>query len=225
MNIKIDYEFHNTLQKYVLERIEFGDSKGDDTDLLCVVSPNMQMDGALVNNNHFFFYKDEENKVDYIYATPRCLVDGLITGSSTLLFELLMRDVTPKFFHKYFQYCGMHDLINQKLGKAIIGCAQRDFKQMKKLSSHKDKEKKLKWAVVYTNWLIDYYETTCKELNIEGMGLEDVMSEIRSNLHQLRKTVDIDIFIALNSALFKLGDYPELLEARNYYFEAWRESL
>lgn len=225
MNIKIDESFHLELQKYVLERIEFGNPKGSDTDLLCVVSPNIQMDGSLVNNNHFFFYKDEENKTDYLYATPRCLVDGLITGSSTLLFELLMRNITPSFFEPFFAEAGMYDLINQKLGKAVIGCAQRDFKQMKKLSSFDDKRKKLKWAVLYTNWLINYFQTTGKELDIEGKGLEDVMSEIRSNLHQLRKTVDIDTFNALNSTISKLGYYPELLEARNYYFKAWRESL
>lgn len=224
MNIKIDESFHLKLQKYLLERIEFGNPKGTDTDLLCIVSPNIQMDVG-VNNNHFFFYKDEEEGVDYVYATPRCLVDGLITGSSTLLFELLMRDITPKFFEPFFVQCGMYDLINQKLGKAIIGCAQRDFKQMKKLSSFKDKEKKLKWAVIYTDWLIGYFRVTNKTLHLEGKGMEDVMTEIRSNLHQLRKTVDIHTFDVLNSTLSKLNNLPELAEARNYYFETWRDSL
>lgn len=225
MNIKISREFKGGLDNHLLEKVLFGSKDGKDKDWLCIVEPNIQMDSALHNRDHFFFYKDETTNQDFVYATPRALVNGILTGSSTILYEMSQEDKAPIFFRPFFVQCGLYDLMTQKLCRALIGVAQRDYKQAQKLSSNYDKRKKLYWAEKYTKWVLDYFVVTGKEINIEGKGLWDVTVELRNNLTQLKQSVDDHTFFNLCNLLQFPADIPELGMAEYFYFNSWRESL
>lgn len=225
MNIKIDREFKAFLDSCVEEKILFGSEDGEDRDWLCIVTPNIQMDSVLHNRDHFFFYKDEAANEDFVYATPRSLVNGILTGSSTILYEMMKEDKIPTFFKPFFTQCGLYDLMTQKLCKALLGVAQRDYKQAQKLSINYDRRKKLYWADKYTKWVLDYFEVTGKEINTEGKGLWDVTVELRNSLTQLKPSVDDHTFFNLCNLLQSPIDIPELSMAEYHYFNNWRESL
>ena len=215
MNIKITKEHSDLLLKHTTDRILFGSEDGEDKDWLCVVKPNIHMDAALHNRDHFLFYKGEG--VDYLFATPRCLINGLITGTSTLLYELLLEGKLKETNLSFIEDYAKKSLATQKLAKAFIGCAQRDLKQSKFLEGDK-KTKKLKWVSIYYNIVVEM-------LNLYGYSVEDyttleVLRGMISKLPKYSENVD-KLLDFLPSPTYN----DDLYSVSHYYYKAWGESL
>ena len=225
MNIKISKEISEVLLHNTLDTLEFGNTSGKDRDLLHIVIPNPSMDQGMVDINHSLFYKDVEHNVDHIYITPRGFINGIITGSNTLFFEVLcdglLEGTCLEFLEEHIA-----DFMTYKLMKAFIGCAGRDFKQANK---HKEKDKKLKWALEYTN-------IVSRSL---GLGIicpqlldKEYISYIRDSLNESYESGGINFSIPV-------GVYTELVrkvkrvpcrdnhlcvDLSPYYYNCWSEN-
>jgi hypothetical protein len=188
------------------------------------VEPNIQMDGALHNNDHFFFYKDETNGEDFVYATPRCLINGLVTGSSTILFEIIASNKKlPEFMYSILNFIGIGELYSYKLAKSLIGVAQRDYKQAKKLSGD-ERLKKIKWSTAYAEWVQDMLEYFSVSFET-GDDLEQQYKNMREASKQLPNCVEPYVFRHMSKYCVGAKDIPELELAQVYYYNNWRESL
>jgi hypothetical protein len=231
VNIKIDKEMHEELNKHVLgdNTIEFGNLNGKDTDLLHIVCPNIQMDACIHNRDHFLFYKCEETNTDHLYITPRGAVNALITGSNTLIYEIL---VEGKFKGTYLEF--LHSLrIEQfhtyKLVKALLGVAERDLKQSR---SHTDTQKKLLWVKNYYSMAVDIMKDhgitvgMARRLGSQRVGLLD-LKYARMRSQGLPKTVDDFVYMYLQEHLNLVGVlyFHSIEYVSYYYFNNWKESL
>lgn len=223
MNIKIDKELFKSLLSNTRRTIQFGNIDGEDTDLLHILPCNKQMDISITDNNHILFYKDTDTNTDHLFVTERGFVQGIITGSCTLFYELL---VEGKLEGSVLGYLIKYkaDFITYKLLKGFIGQAERDLKQS---SSHKNHLKKLYWATKYTNMV---------RVNI---GLPEIDGDInKGTIKNTRKlltdkyqqgeilfSIDEDVFKELQDYLsnFKTLDLPELNKVQSYYYDNWRE--
>ena len=231
MNIKIDKEMQEALSTCVLDSdtIEFGSLNGQDTDLLHIVYPNPQMDSCIHNRDHFLFYKCEETNTDHLYITPRGAVNALITGSSTLIYEILVegkfKDTSLDFLHEM----NIKSFHTYKLVKALLGVAERDLKQS---LSHKEPEKKLLWVKNYYTLALEVLErqgiTIIKapRLGCQGVRLLDI-KYARNKALELSKTVRLDVFNYLQDNLNSLGqaNRNNLRKIAKFYFNNWKESL
>lgn len=224
MNIKINRYAKYLLLEHTVSTIQFGNIQGEDTDLLHIVIPNVQMDCVPVDNNHTLFYKDTEENTDHLFITPRGFINGLVTGANTLFYEILQEGKLEltclDFLSKY-----KDDFISYKLLKAFIGCSQRDFKQA---SNHKDKEKKIKWSLVYLNLVREKLglETVDKaELNMNIIKSTREYLNVCHQNHSLPFSVDINVFekILKHLSLVRVLDIPQLYSIPLYYYNNWSE--
>jgi len=226
VNIKIDKEMHEQLNKQTLgdNTIEFGNLNGKDTDLLHIVCPNIQMDACIHNRDHFLFYKCEETNTDHLYITPRGAVNALITGSNTLIYEMLREGQFKGTLLDFLHDLRIEQFHTYKLVKALLGVAERDLKQSR---SHKDPEKKLLWSK-------HYYNISRSIIIEQGIPLSypQVFNTInikyaRTRAITLPKTIDDFVYMYLQSYLerYTMLDIKELEGVAHYYFSNWKESL
>lgn len=225
MNIKIPKEISDILLHNTLDTIEFGNVSGEDSDLLHIVIPNPNMDAGAVDNNHSLFYKDTENNTDHLFITPRGFINGIITGSNTLFFEVLadglLQGTCLEFLEEYTE-----DFITYKLMKAFIGCAGRDFKQA---SKHKEKDKKLKWSLEYTNLV-----SRSLGLGIIDLPLLDkeYIGYVRDSLNKTYENNDILFSIPTFVYLELVGKMKRIpcrdnhldVDLGSYYYNTWSEN-
>lgn len=227
MNIKIPKELSEELLKITLNTVEFGNTKGEDKDLLHIVKPNFQMDYSAVDNNHTLFYKDEDNKTDHLFITPRGFINGLVTGSNTLFFEVLydglLEGTCISFLEDYTD-----QFITYKLLKALIGCAERDYKQAK---NHKNPEKKIKWALEYANIVL---KSLGGDALKEPCLSKDYIRYIRDRLNQTYQeggvlfSVPSEVFIEImtkeNYIEFYQGCFGgDTIPISKLYYDNWSE--
>lgn len=224
MNIKIPKEIADVLLTKTLHTIEFGNVKGEDTDLLHIVVPNHQMDISSVDNNHTLFYKDEENKTDHLFITPRGFLQGIVTGSNTLFFEVLcdglLRGTCLEFLEQYTT-----DFMTYKLMKAFIGCSERDFTQAKK---HKEPEKKLKWSLEYVNMVSRSLGKSSVDLTLLNREyIRYIRDELNSDYEkgEILFSLPVEQYTEITSVLnfIKKCNINEV-NLEQYYYNTWSEN-
>ena len=228
MNIKISKEWCDDLLTHSIDCIEFGSLGGNDKDLLHIVKPNIQMDACLHNRDHFLFYKDVEGNTDHLFATPRCLLNGLITGSSTLVYEILENGRFKGTELNWLHECLIKSFQTQRLMKSLIGVMERDKKQ-----SAQDPAKKEKWVEYYWDLCNDILErctgrgiTISPKLGYQGITLLDIKRMKSSKLSgQLPKAPSIAAFNYIQGMLGKEVDISQLKGIEYLYINSWRESL
>lgn len=231
MNIKIDKEMHEELNKHVLadNTIEFGNLNGKDTDLLHIVSPNVQMDACIHNRDHFLFYKCEETNTDHLYITPRGAVNALITGSNTLIYEMLRENKFIGTSLGFLHYLRLEQFNTYKLVKALLGVAERDLKQSR---NHIDPQKKILWVQNYYSMAVDIMKDhgitvgMARRLGSQRVGLLD-LKYARMRSQGLPKTIDDFVYMYLQNYLDSctMENLVELDDVSHYYFNNWKESL
>lgn len=175
------------------------------------------------NNDHFLFYKDEENSIDRLYCTPRFVVHSLINGSSDLIYHMVMQGMFDDGPLEFLSQMGKEIFYTQKMYKCFVGIAQRDMKQLNKC---KEPEKKLKYIRVYINYLNSILQYYNKDVDF-SRGQECALKEMRSLTSTIPKTVDDKVIQVLFSLLenFETTDIPELKCTNKMYYDAWKESL
>lgn len=231
MNIKVS-EFDLSLLDYHTQcYIEFGNKDGNDKDLLGIINPNPYMDGCLHNRDHFLFCKTED--VDYLFATPRMMVNSLVTGSSDLLYKLLvLGELKGMKSLNMLSNLGLQPFQHYRMAKSLLGCAERDLKQSK---DHKDYDKKIYWANYYTvlvhdmldNHKINFNEKTIGEVDNEEWNTDKGhLRYLREVIKELPKTVPdwcVDTLHEICIMDFFIND--EFKRISRYYFDNWRGSL
>lgn len=217
MNIKISKKESETLLNHCLDRFTFGSTNGNDRDWLNIVQTNRQMDAALHNRDHFLFYK--EAGVDNLFATSRMIVNSLVTGSSDLPFKMMKEGLFNRYYFKFLHELGEEPFYTYKNAKMLLGCAERDLKQM---SKHKEPAKKLKWATIYYDWVCAMLKKGRPELSIDNIRKIRKMAK-----DLLPPTVSESTLYRLNVVLSRpiMNDIDELDFVGELYFNSWRDSL
>lgn len=221
MNIKVDARKKWFLDYYTKEYIDFGSVGGKDQDKLGIIPPNVYMDSSLHNRDHFLFYKDEKNSVDYLYATPRLIVNALMTGSSDLPYKMLRLGMFKDTSLNWLHLQGVARFQNFKTAKMLLGVAERDLKQVK---AHKEPEKKLKWAETYLGFVLEMMP------HLEEVDLgEDLLTKVKTlrteHIKHLPKFMNHVYFESLQDKVigeFKL--YEGLKFVSDVYFRSWTSS-
>lgn len=230
MNIKITKGQAEKLDWYVIDNIEFGNPNGQDKDFLKIVAPNPFMDSCIHNNDHFLHYKCEDREIDSLYATPRMIVNALVTGKSDLPYKLLVEGKFSGTSLSFVQHVPLELFDTFKMAKCLLGVAERDLKQK---SSHDDPDKKQKWVNVY----VDYVEGMLERSDEGWYSLKGCTPEyeyikwLRSFCYSnLPRAVNMDTVTFFNSMLNSLhvnGIYMDrdLEEISMVYYKNWLESL
>lgn len=224
MNIKISKEDSIILDKYTVSSIIFGSKTGNDTDVLNIVASNSAMDSCVVNRDHFLFYKDAGNNVDKLYATKRCIINGLITGSSDLPYKMLsngmFHDTALSFLHDY----DISTFETSKLVKCLLGCAERDMKQS---GSHKEKDKKLFWSNEYykiAKRILADNGINCDDIGDKQLDLSDIKA-LRRLSGSFKRFIEPDLYQSINYACISdIGatrNTDEISHISKYYFNEW----
>tara|TARA_R110002126_G_scaffold34517_1_gene106801 strand:- start:1941 stop:2591 length:651 start_codon:yes stop_codon:yes gene_type:complete len=216
VNIKIGRELCDKLLNNTKSKVLFGSEGGEDKDYLCILPPNIQMDCAFHNRDHFLFFKDEELKIDYLFATPRCLLNGVVTGSSPLLYQLMAEGkFRPNETWNTFS-CG--NFITHKLAKSFLGIAKRDLKQSKRLRGAK-LAKKLLWVDRYRNIVTDMLD----EYEIPYSHSKENFLDLSFAIKYL--PIDNSFIQTAMSVFPKPVDIPELNSVESVLYKNWEESL
>jgi hypothetical protein len=212
MNIKIDRELCDRLLNNTKSKVLFGSEDGEDKDYLCILPPNIQMDCAFHNRDHFLFFKDEELKIDYLFATPRCLVNGIVTGSSTLLYELIINGKlnNSRYIEKLANFGG-RQFITHRLAKSFLGIAKRDFKQSNIFN------RKMFWVENYKDIITDMLD--CYKIGYQDRSFIALSFAIKGLPKYSGLCYDL-------SNLFpKPIDIPELDGVESVFYKNWEDSL
>ena len=221
MNIKITYNQFMLLTEEKYITIEYGSTSGEDKDFLHIIPTNSQMDGCIHNRNHFLFYKDEKNKHDNLFATPRMIFNSLVTGSNDLCYKLLKEGLLSNI--KVFSEISVESFNHYKNAKMLLGIAERDLKQSQR---HKDPLKKIKWSNIYYKWVCDMVEKESLPYN-ENITI-DKIRELRVLCKtRLKSTVELPIVNKISYDIYTedFKNIPSLGFVPEIYFKNWRDSL
>lgn len=227
MMIKITKEQFCLLEQYELSRYEFGTRNGNDTDYLCVVQPNVQMDCSF-NNDHLLFYKDEENKVDYLICTPRMILHSIINGNCDLFYHMLYQNMFSYGIMQFLSTYDIEEFHSKRMFKSLLGVAKRDLKQLKKL---RDKElfKKASWVVQYIMYLNDILYK--QNINVMLSSDHDVtLQKIGYHINDVRQLMNNDIVNdLLNNEFLRdecgTSNITSLGFVRDLYYKEWAKTL
>lgn len=84
---------------------------------------------SITNNHHQLQYNDTENNIDYIYTSVGQFVKNIISGDSTINYEVLQSSEFRKQFKDLYSLANKLDKINTI--KSYLGMAKRDIKMLK----------------------------------------------------------------------------------------------
>lgn len=205
MNIHIkDEDLLKELIKSTIYSIPFGskmyglEDKFSDTDFLCIYIPKNR---SCFENNHQLQYKDLKNNVDCIFVDIYTFINNLITGDSTINFEIINFDyfylngemLNSTFLHKLYLLRSNFNTFN--IARAYLGLANRDLKQISKCKDEKSKQRKLlhiRRGISIASNIInfekvnldfrylkkDYNSLKVKELDLEIKNLRNYLKEL-----------------------------------------------
>lgn len=227
MNIKIQDELQfKSLMDSVIDTIEFGSGEND-KDLLHIVTPNVYMDSAIHNRDHFLFYKDVGRNEDHLFATPRMIVNSLLTGSSDLPYKIYIEGLFNGSLGRLY-WLDKKIFMNRRMARCLCGVAARDLKQMRK---HDNPNKKMKWIRRYCDYIIEilkYHDIDCDVL-VKRVVDKSTINELRYLTSKIEYiTLDDQEVRLLNKISFDgQTEIPpsNLEEVSNLYLRNWEESL
>lgn len=145
MNIKINkeqFEFilaNSRFDEYIIgSKLYRLNDENSDTDILVVYHPFYNQLIDPFNNHHQFQYKDEEKNVDYILTDVITFIKNLVSGDSTINFEVIFSDEI-KYSKLSLLYMLRNEFLTFNIAKAYLGFAKRDVKNFNKRTIYHDK--------------------------------------------------------------------------------------
>lgn len=138
----MNIHFTDEKLKYQLDfstifKIEVGSSmynlktSNSDTDILCIYLEGSLNCTSITSNHHQFQYKDGENNIDYIYTSLNQFISNILSGDSTINYEVLQ---TLEFKEKFKDLWFFLNKINiTNITKSYLGLSKRDLKSFKNL--------------------------------------------------------------------------------------------
>ena len=139
MNIHINKEEfdwlmnQNRLGRFVMGSKLYGlNDEYSDEDVLIITWPYEDVLSSPFNSHHQFQYKDVENNIDYNFVDIITFIKNLVTGDSTVNFELLHSEqmeenINLNWLTKYKDKFRSYNII-----KAYLGLAERDIRHFNK---------------------------------------------------------------------------------------------
>lgn len=134
-------ELKEELDKSTIFEIEVGSgmyglkTSTSDTDILKIYLEGSLNLTSITSNHHQLQYNDTENNIDYIYTSVGQFVKNIISGDSTINYEVLQSSEFKKEFKDLYFFVNKLDKINTI--KSYLGMAKRDIKMLKKEPSNK----------------------------------------------------------------------------------------
>lgn len=142
MNIHFtDKKLKQQLDQSTIFEIEVGSgmyglkTPESDTDILKIYLEGSLNLTSITQNHHQLQYNDVDNNIDYIYTSLGQFIKNIISGDSTINYEVLQ---SPEFRNKFSDlYFFVNKLDKINTVKSYLGIAKRDLKLFKKEQSNK----------------------------------------------------------------------------------------
>lgn len=147
MNIKfVDSKIFEQLMSIPdIIKIEFGSNiygiknENSDTDIM-IIYPDKFDYCSVFKNHHQFQYKDVENNIDYIFTSVSNFIRNLVSGDSTIAFEIVYSGSLKDTSLNYLHIIGK-EFITYKILRSYLGMCRRDLTDYHKQKSDRDKNK------------------------------------------------------------------------------------
>ena len=139
---KFDYIMNNTkiFGEFVVGSKLYGlDNENSDTDYLIIYNPFKNELTSPFTNHHQYQYKDVENNIDYNLVNVVDFVRNLVSGDSTINYELLhskdfQENESLGWLSKYIDKFSTYNIC-----KSYLGMAKRDITHLNKRKTISDK--------------------------------------------------------------------------------------
>ena len=193
-------ELKEELDKSTIFEIEVGSgmyglkTSESDTDILKIYLEGTLNLTSITNNHHQLQYNDTENNIDYIYTSVGQFIKNIISGDSTINYEVLQHTEFKKEFKDLYFFVNKLDKINTI--KSYLGMTKRDIKSLKKDHSNK-KAYHIQRGLLFANCIMrngDIFETLetmralLAEIRNSRVGLLD-LDYIETRMNYLRESI------------------------------------
>ena len=224
MNIHITTEEFNELMtkkiigKFIIGSKLYGtDDENSDTDYLVIMYPFKNKRYSAFSNHHQCQYKDKDNNIDYNFVDIIDFIDNLVSGDSTVNYELLY---SPEFqanteigwLSNYIEDFRTYNII-----KSYCGLVERDIKHFnKRVGSdrvsglcHIKRGFYFAQDVFYKKLCFDINKTTLKLLKFST----DTHQHIINNLQDIKEEIKEFRKDVLNKE-YEAGKLPRYLDPK-----------
>ena len=180
-----------------------------DTDILKIYLEGDLNLTSITPNHHQLQYNDTENNIDYIYTSLGQFVKNIISGDSTINYEVLESPEFRKEFKDLYFFVNKLDKINTI--KSYLGMAKRDIKAFKKEHSIK-KAYHIQRGILFANCIMrngDIFET----LETMRTHLEEIrnsrvlldLEHIETRMNSLRESIKDKQFNPLSQDMYNIN--------------------
>lgn len=221
-------------------------SQNSDIDTLHIYLESKENANCVLRTHHQLQYKN--NNVDYLFTSLTQFINNILSGDSTINYEVLKTDY---FRLKFPELYKAMDFENLEVAKSYLGMCRRDFKS---IATYEEKNEKLHKklyhfvrgvlfaeSIIYDKKLfgedsviLEYNELL---LNIKNMKISekeffeiryayfDLMQEYRELVDEKikNKKNDISIYRNIDKAIFNIySEYSELevIDYKDYIYDA-----
>lgn len=220
MNIHFtDKKLKEELDQSTIFEIEVGSgmyglkTPESDTDILKIYLEGSLNLTSITPNHHQLQFNDTENNIDYIYTSLGQFVKNIISGDSTINYEVLQHpDFREQFKDLYF-FVNTIDKINTI--KSYLGMAKRDIKSFKKEPSNK-KAYHIQRGILFAESMlndVDIFETL--DLHRENLSLirdsnslldfEHIIKRDETRVNYLREYIKDKQFKPLSCDMYNIN--------------------
>lgn len=149
MNIIInDITLVEQLQSATLIKIEVGSvlyglqDNGSDKDILHIYAQSINKANSFIYSHHQLQYRDTENKIDLLFVDVQTFIRNLLSGDSTINFEVIHTQVIANSCLSFLYDMRAHFYTYQII-KAYLGFAKRDVKQFFTITDEREQIKRM----------------------------------------------------------------------------------
>ena len=180
-----------------------------DTDILKIYLEGSLNLTSITPNHHQFQYNDTENNIDYIYTSVGQFVKNIISGDSTINYEVLKSTEFRKKFPDLYFFVNKLDKINTV--KSYLGMAKRDIKAFKKEPSNK-KAYHIQRGLLFADAILkghDIFDSLEENrLNLENCRADSysfIVGFYETKMNTLRESIKDKQFKPISSKLTRIS--------------------
>lgn len=211
MNIKINKKQYNNLLKLKHWKLTIGshfygtNNDKSDKDYLIIYIPTIKYLLNPLDNHHQFQYDDEDNNIDYIFIDIKNFISNIISGDSTINYELLFSEELRNNNDLSFLYYKKEIFYSYNILNSFCGLMKRDISDYKKSSNKERKNKKLKHIIRANEFLTNNLSLEKSKLSIENINnLSKNNNIFKNKINLLLQNNLIDKFIKFDK---NINDY------------------
>lgn len=152
MNIHFtDIKLFEALREATLVEVAVGskmyglEHENSDTDLLCIYGTSDRELNSFFRSHHQLQFKDEVNKIDYIFVNIHTFLNNCLSGDSTINMEVICSGALIGTDLE-FLYAMRYAFYNYKIMRSYLGMAKRDLKHLRLCKTEFETNKKVAHA-------------------------------------------------------------------------------